>query len=221
MSSSLRRGTLAASALALSVSVLTACGAGNDAQTLQVKPDNPAATEGPVRIQNVHVVTDSEGSDQAVVNARIFNGSKSDQTLEGISMPGSGSTIRLEPGKGGKLVVPSGGSLAIGGEDNASALIEDAPGAGIRDGDNQTLSFELSSTGAVKVDASVVPAKHQYATSGPSISPSQQPSGSPSPGTQGNGAGEAGRQDDGAASGEEGTGSDAGQEQNEGAQHGG
>ncbi|WP_019549215.1 hypothetical protein [Streptomyces sulphureus] len=220
MSSSLRRGTLAASALALSVSVLTACGAGNDAQTLQVNPDNPAATEGPVRIQNVHVVTGGEGSDQAVVNARIFNGSKSDQTLEGISMPGSGSSIQLEPGKGGKLVVPSGGSLAIGGEDNASALIDDAPGAGIRNGDNQTLSFELSSTGAVKVDASVVPAKHQYATSGPSTSPSQQPSGSASPGTQGNGAGEAGQQDEGAATGEE-TGSGAGQQQNEGAQHGG
>ena len=49
MSSSLRRGTLAATALALSVPTLTACGAGNDAQTLEIKPDTAATRVGTSR----------------------------------------------------------------------------------------------------------------------------------------------------------------------------
>ena len=42
VSRSLRRGALAAAAIVFSIASLAACGAGNDAQTLEVKPDNAA-----------------------------------------------------------------------------------------------------------------------------------------------------------------------------------
>ena len=57
MSRSLRRGALAATALAFSIATLSACAAGKDAQTLEIKPDNAATSVGDIKIQNVNVVT--------------------------------------------------------------------------------------------------------------------------------------------------------------------
>lgn len=178
MSSSLRRGTLAASTLALAVATLTACGAGNDAQTLEIKPDNAAAHVGDIKIQNVNVVTGTKGGDAATVTARVFNEGKKDQTLEAVTL--KGTRAKLSPAKGEKkLVVPAGGSLMLGGKNNAAALLEDAKAAGVKDGNAQPVTFDLSSTGAVKLRATVVPATHAYESVGPTSKPSQSPSGSP------------------------------------------
>ncbi|MGP3989587.1 DUF461 domain-containing protein [Streptomyces sp. 3N207] len=185
MSSSLRRGTLAATTLALAAVSLTACGAGNDAQTLEVKPDNAATHVGVIKIQNANLVTDTKGSGEATVTARIFNDGEKDQTLKGIYI--KGTRAELSPAKGKKrLVVPAGGSLALGGKGKASALLTDAEKAGVKDGNAQPLTFDLSRTGPVKLRATVVPAEDAYETVGPSSSPSprtpeQGPSGSGKP----------------------------------------
>ncbi|GAB2779314.1 copper chaperone PCu(A)C [Streptomyces daliensis] len=177
MSSSLRRGTLAATALTLSVLTLSACGAGNDAQTLQIKPDNAAVHVGDIKIQNANVVTAPDGSGAATVTGRIFNDGTKDETLESVTVRGAGQA-KLSPAEGEKKVtVPAGGSLALGGEGNASALLENAGGK-VGNGSAQPVTFSLSSTGAVKLRATVVPATHQYEKSGPSVQPS--PSGSAS-----------------------------------------
>ncbi|MET9863326.1 DUF461 domain-containing protein [Streptomyces smyrnaeus] len=171
MSSSLRRGTLAATTLALAAVSLTACGAGNDAQTLEIKPDNAATHVGVIEIQNANVVTGTTGSDEATVTARIFNDGEKDQVLKGIRT--KGARAELSPAKGEKkLVVPAGGSLALGGKGKASAVFADAEKTGIKDGNAQPLTFDLSRTGAVKLRATVVPAKGAYETVGPSSSPS-------------------------------------------------
>ncbi|MGW8374223.1 DUF461 domain-containing protein [Streptomyces sp. ODS28] len=181
MSSSLRRGTLAATALTLSVLTLSACGAGNDAQTGQVRPDNAAATVGDVKVQNVNIVTAPDGSGPATVTGRVFNDGDKDQELQDLAV---GSVkAKLSPAKGEKkLVVPAGGSLALGGADNAAAELPDAKKAGVADGNAQPVTFDLSSTGPVKLRASVVPANHQWEKVGPSGVPSQgsSPSGKPS-----------------------------------------
>ncbi|MEU3558403.1 DUF461 domain-containing protein, partial [Streptomyces fragilis] len=57
MSSSLRRGALAAAAIAFSIASLAACGAGNNAETLQIKPDLADITVGDIKVQNVAVLT--------------------------------------------------------------------------------------------------------------------------------------------------------------------
>ncbi|MGX9227600.1 hypothetical protein ACWV95_17770 [Streptomyces albus] len=89
MSSSLRRGTLAAATLALAAVSLTACGAGNDAQTLRIRPDNAATHVGDIKIQNVNIVTDPHGSGEATVTARIFNEGSKDQVLKGVTSKGA------------------------------------------------------------------------------------------------------------------------------------
>lgn len=182
MSSSIRRGTLAATALALAVTTLSACGAGNDAETLEIKPDNAATSVGSVKIQNVNIVTPDSGSGPSAVTARIFNQGKKDETLTAITVKGAGGRVKLSPTEGEeKLTVPAGGSLALGGKGNASAELPESGTSKVRDGNAQPVSFDLSRTGKVTLRATVVPAHGDYKRFGPSAEPSPgAPSGSPS-----------------------------------------
>ncbi|MGW1197765.1 DUF461 domain-containing protein [Streptomyces sp. NPDC002536] len=170
MSSSLRRGTLAATALVLSIAPLSACAAGNSAQTLGVKPDNAETSVGDIKLQNINVITqpDQAANGPAVVTGKIFNNGRTDQQLRSITFPGKNVTVKLSPAKGaGALVVPAGGSLTLGGKDNASALLPKGR-EGFKDGDSQQLAFDFSNTGEVKIGAFVYPAKSFFKDWGPS-----------------------------------------------------
>ncbi|MFI6621438.1 DUF461 domain-containing protein [Streptomyces sp. NPDC050528] len=176
MSSSLRRGALAAATIAFSIASLAACGAGNDAQTLEVKPDNAAVSVGTIKVQNALVITQpltesgSEGAGPAVISATLFNTGVKAQTLDSVSVDGAG-TVTLTPAKGkGKLVVPAGGSLVLGGKGNASAALADP--SGIADGNAQKVTFTFSSTGGVSLSAFVVPADSYFTKWGPTSIPS-------------------------------------------------
>ncbi|MFJ4434956.1 DUF461 domain-containing protein [Streptomyces sp. NPDC088923] len=184
MSSSLRRGALAASALAFSIATLAACGAGNNAQTLEVKPDNAATSVGDVKVQNVTVVTQPErdASGPAAILATVFNNSAKAQTLDSIGV--GDEQADLKPAKGsGSLSVPAHGKVIIGGDGNASAKLPSGREA-LNDGDVQEVVFRLSETGTVKIKAYVLPANHYFKGWGPSETPSASPSesasGSPS-----------------------------------------
>ncbi|MFI0780672.1 DUF461 domain-containing protein [Streptomyces sp. NPDC021212] len=188
MSSSLRRGVLAAAAIVVSVAPLSACAAGNDAQTLEVKPDNAATSVGDIKIQNATVVTqpDRTAKGPAVVTARIFNNGDRDETLTAITLPDAKAQAKLHPaGKGaGKVVVPAGGSVILGGEGNASAVVADGREAA-KDGDAQRIVFDLSSTGNVPITAFVVPATSYFKGWGPSELPTPNPSATRPSGTPG------------------------------------
>ncbi|MFJ3950002.1 copper chaperone PCu(A)C [Streptomyces sp. Je 1-4] len=182
MSRSLRRGVLAATVLSLSIATLSACGAGNDAQTLEVKPDNAATSVGDIKIQNANVITQPEvdAKGPAVISATVFNSGAKDQKLTAISVDGTGQTAKLSPADrgSGPITVPAGGSVVIGGAGNPSAVLASGREA-VQDGNAQPLTFKLSSTGQVKISAFVVPAKNYFEGYGPSKVPSA--SGSPSP----------------------------------------
>jgi hypothetical protein len=187
VSSSIRRGTLAATVLALAVVTLSACAAGHDAQTLEVKPDNAATSVGSVKVQNVTIVTPDSGEGPAAVTGRIFNRGSKDETLTAIKVKGTGERVKLRPAKGEKaLTVPAGGSLALGGEGNASAEIPQTAGMkAVRNGNAQPVSFDLSRTGVVTLRATVVPAHGDFRKFGPTVEPSPStssgtPSGTPS-----------------------------------------
>ncbi|MDX2530186.1 copper chaperone PCu(A)C [Streptomyces europaeiscabiei] len=215
MSSSLRRGGLAAAAIAFSIASLAACAAGNNAQTLEVKPDNAATSVGDIKIQNAIVVTQpsTETEGPAVVSATVFNGATTDQTLDSITVDGAG-TAELTPakgeGKGGKVVIPAGGYVVLGGENNASAVLTDVTDA-VKDGNAQRVTFNFSETGEVGLRAFVVPAEHYFEKWGPSdipeapaasASPSESASGSPSASTSGTPAtGEGTTEEEGTAAG--------------------
>ncbi|MFA7768835.1 DUF461 domain-containing protein [Streptomyces sp. NPDC048723] len=184
MSRSLRRGALAATAVVFSIASLAACGAGQEAQTLQIKPDNAAAAKGEIEVQNALVITQGQKGEKgpAVVSATVFNNGTKAETLDGITLPGSKGKVALKPAEGsGKVTVPPLGYVVIGGKGNASAVIEDGA-ATVRDGEVQKVLFQLSSTGGIELEAFVVPATGAYAPFGPTAAPAPAatPSGSPS-----------------------------------------
>ncbi|MFC5879656.1 DUF461 domain-containing protein [Streptomyces virginiae] len=181
MSRSLRRGALAATAVVFSIASLAACGAGKDAQTLQIKPDNAAVTKGDIEIQNALVITQGEKDKKgpAVVSATVFNNGTKAQTLDGITLADGKGKVALKPAEGGgKITVPAGGSVVLGGKGNASAVIENGSEAA-KNGDVQKVVFQLSSTGGVELQAFVVPATGMYAGFGPGAAPSAAPSATP------------------------------------------
>ncbi|MDU0254681.1 DUF461 domain-containing protein [Streptomyces sp. PU10] len=175
MSSSLRRGALAAAAIAFSIASLAACGAGHNAQTLEIKPDHAATTVGDIDVQNAVVITqpDLESTGPAVVAVTLFNNGRSDQTLESVTVPGTGKSAELKPAKGkkGDLVVPAGGRLILGGEGNAAAVLPSSREA-LQDGNAQKITFTFSKTGEVSLRALVVPAESYFTEWGPSDVPS-------------------------------------------------
>jgi hypothetical protein len=173
VSSSLRRGALAATAIALSFGSLSACSAGSDAETLQVKPDNAATTVGDLKLQNIAIVTQSEpeATGPATVTGTIFNKGDEAETLESIILPGTNSQVKLNPAKGsGEIVVPAGGSVLLGGKDNAAAVITEGSEA-VRAGDAQEVVFQFSEEGEVPIEAFVVRATHHYKDFGPTEGP--------------------------------------------------
>ncbi|MFE2607229.1 DUF461 domain-containing protein [Streptomyces mirabilis] len=172
MSSSLRRGALAAAAIAFSIASLAACGAGNNAQTLEVKPDNAATSVGDIKIQNALVITqpDTTSTGPAVVSATVFNNGRTPQTLDSVKIGGDG-VAQITPAKGGgKLTIPAGGHVILGGEGNASAALSN-PGAAVKDGNAQPITFTFSRTGDVKLRAFVVPAESYFTKWGPTNIP--------------------------------------------------
>lgn len=181
MSRSLRRGALAATAVVFSIAALSACGAGNDAQTLGIKPDNAAVTVDDVKIQNALVITQPTpgAKGPAVVSATVFNNGRAPQTLQSIALPGSNAAVVLKPAQGaGPIVVPAGGSVVIGGPGNASATIENGHEAA-KNGDAQKVVFKLSETGDVSLEAFVVPSTSYFKEFGPTeipLPPSATPS---------------------------------------------
>jgi len=183
VSSSLRRGALAAAAIAFSIASLAACGAGNNAQTLEIKPDNASTTVGDIKVQNAVVITqpDAQSTGPAVVAATLFNSGTSAQTLDTITVAGVSEPVELSPAKGkGKLTVPAGGSLVLGGEGNASAVLSGSREA-LKDGAAQKVTFTFSETGDVSLQAFIVPAKSYFEKWGPTDLPSTPAETSPSP----------------------------------------
>ncbi|GAA1350710.1 DUF461 domain-containing protein [Streptomyces beijiangensis] len=185
MSRSLRRGALAASAIVVSIASLSACGSGNDAQTLQVKPDNAATSVGDIKLQNVTVITQPDAATgPAVITGTIFNNGTGPQTLDSIAVKGYDGKVALHAAKGaGPITLPAQSSVTLGGKGNASAVIADGSAAAT-DGNAQLVTFSFSDTGEVPLRAFVVPARSYFEGYGPSSipvtpKPKETPSGTP------------------------------------------
>ncbi|MEU8687155.1 DUF461 domain-containing protein [Streptomyces sp. NPDC048665] len=198
MSSSLRRGALAASAIVFSIASLAACGAGNGSQTLEIKPDNAATKVGNIKVQNALIITqpDLQSTGPAVISATLFNQGVSDETLQSVAIPGTSGTVKLTAAKGQSLTVPAHGSLIIGGQGNASAEVPGGRTA-VQDGNVQKVTFTFSTTGAVSLSAFVVPATSYFDKWGPSTIPSAPATPTGAPGAPGASASTSGKPEKG------------------------
>lgn len=184
MSRSLRHGALAVTAIAFSIVSLSACAAGNNAESLQVRPDNAATSVGTIKVQNAAVITQAEAEAEgpAVVAATLFNDGTEAEVLESITLPGTDARVTLRAAEGsGPVEIPAGGRVVLGGEGNASAVIDEGEAA--QDGAVQQIVFKLSRTGDVGLGAGVFPATDYYKDFGPSALPeAPTPDGTPSAG---------------------------------------
>ncbi|MEW1907085.1 DUF461 domain-containing protein [Kitasatospora sp. NPDC085895] len=170
MSRSLRRGAVAAIVLA-AVLPLSACAAGNQAETLQIKPDNAATSVGQnLRLNNVLLVTakgassDEAGPVNLTVN--IANTGSAPEVLQSVSVEGAGNATFTDA-KGAEvseITIPAGGSVLIGGEGQPAVHLSSAklPLGGYADTD-----FTFKTAGKVGLPVGVVPAEGLYASFGP------------------------------------------------------
>ncbi|MFD9501171.1 DUF461 domain-containing protein [Streptomyces sp. NPDC060035] len=182
MSRSLRHGALAATALVFSIASLSACSAGNNAETLKVRPDNAATAVDHIKIQNANVITQPghETEGPAVVTATLFNNGPGREVLEAITLPGTSATVELHAAKGkGPVVIPAGGRVILGGKGNASAVIADGSQVG-QDGGVQQVVFQFSETGDIGLGSMIVPATGFFKGFGPSTLPVPKPTPKPS-----------------------------------------
>lgn len=182
----LRRGVLAVASLALATASLSACAAGNDAASLDVKPDNPETSAGGVQIQNGVVIVGESGDEPVVVSASLTNNTSKAQKLESVTVEGAGGGFTLAGADGqGDITVPAGGTVLLGGEGNPSATLDGSADAVAKAvGTYRTVTFTFSDSGKVPLEANVVPDTGYYAdfagTPAPAVSPSES---APAPGS--------------------------------------
>ncbi|MER6303591.1 DUF461 domain-containing protein [Kitasatospora sp. NPDC001539] len=159
MSRSLRRGSIAAIA-AIAIASLSSCAAGNTPDTLQIKPDNAAATVGTnLRLNNIVLVTgagtstDYTGPVNVVVN--ISNTATTPAELQSIAVGTSSATFADAAGAPlSSIVIPAGGSVSVGGQGNPSATV---PAASVRVGGFATTTFTFKDGQKVDAQAAVSP----------------------------------------------------------------
>ncbi|MEV7772808.1 DUF461 domain-containing protein [Kitasatospora sp. NPDC086791] len=178
MSRSLRRGSIAAIA-AIAIASLSSCAAGNTPDTLQIKPDNAAATLGTnLRLNNIVIVTgagtsgDYTGPANVVVN--IANTGEVPAELQSITVDTSAAAFADAAGAPlTGIVIPAGGAVAIGGQGNPSALVASAA---VHVGGFAETTFTFKDGQKVSAQASVSPdGKGLYKGYGPTPSASVTP----------------------------------------------
>ncbi|MEV7182828.1 DUF461 domain-containing protein [Kitasatospora sp. NPDC093102] len=190
MSRSLRRGSIAAIA-AIAIASLSSCAAGNTPDTLQIKPDNAAATVGTnLRLNNIVVVTGEgtagnyTGPANVVVN--IANTADTPAELKSVTV-GNGAAATFTDAAGAPLssiVVPAGGSVAIGGQGNPSATVASAT---VSVGGFAPTVFTFKDGQKVEAQAGVSPDSGEngrglYKGFGPTPSPTATPAKTTTPG---------------------------------------
>ncbi|MFD8594763.1 DUF461 domain-containing protein [Kitasatospora sp. NPDC059646] len=196
MSRSLRRGAAAALVLAAIVP-LSACAAGNDADTLQIKPDNAATSIGnEVKLNNIVVVAPAgsagEYSGPVAVTANIANTApKDDLVLTSVKVGGTAATLTDEHGaQVSQITIKAGQSVLLGGKDGAAGA--QVSGAKLSVGGYADTTFTFKTAGEVSAPANVQPASGLYQGFGPqgksTSSPSAGATSSPSPGATASGS---------------------------------
>lgn len=160
-----RARALAVLAVLAAVPLVTGCGAGFGATTIQAyaPSDGVLVVTGDLKLQNVLVVADAAGT-TGVVSAAIANIGTKDDRLVGITSPNG----QVDLTGGGDL--PAGSSLSLGAGSATSATIS---GLTKLAGEAITLRFTFRRADPVTVRTVVVRAAGEYA----SITPAPTASG--------------------------------------------
>ncbi|MFJ4677333.1 MULTISPECIES: DUF461 domain-containing protein [unclassified Kitasatospora] len=183
MSRSLRRGAVAAIVLAAIVP-LAACAAGNDASTLQIKPDNAATAIGSdVKLNNIVVVTPGgtagEYTGPANVTVNVANTGDSPEVLTSLKVGDTAAKLTDKSGAAvDSIALAPGESVLLGAEGGPLAAV---PNADVSVGGYVRTTFTFKNAGEVSANANVQPADGLYEGYGPAKASPSAPA-SPSTG---------------------------------------
>ncbi|WP_282206099.1 DUF461 domain-containing protein [Kitasatospora fiedleri] len=169
MSRSLRRGAVAAIVLAAIVP-LAACAAGNDASTLQIKPDNAATAIGSdVKLNNIVVVTPGgtagEYTGPANVTVNVANTGDGPEVLTSLKVGDTAAKLTDKSGAAvDSIALAPGESVLLGAEGGPLAAV---PNADVSVGGYVKTTFTFKNAGEVSANANVQPADGLYEGYGP------------------------------------------------------
>ncbi|MFJ5883566.1 DUF461 domain-containing protein [Kitasatospora cineracea] len=169
MSRSLRRGAVAAIVLA-AILPLAACATGNDASTLQIKPDNAATSIGNgVKLNNIVVVTEAGSAGAytgpATVTVNIANAGTADDVLTSVKIGDATAKLTDENGAAVSTVdLKAGQSVLLGAEGSPVAQVS---GSQLSVGGYAKTTFTFEKAGEVSIQANVQPAVGSYEGFGP------------------------------------------------------
>lgn len=163
------RKALAAALLVIAPALaLAGCGAGNDAETLQIAPDTPATTLGSLKVQNVVLVSPAVGrGGPLAVTGSIFNGGTAPDQLQqvGINELPQPAVFTPTPQRPEMRIGPNE-SLQLGGPGNATAVVPN-PADLVTAGQSRRVTFRFARQGEVTLWVPVQPATGIYAGFGP------------------------------------------------------
>ncbi|MDR3035511.1 MAG: DUF461 domain-containing protein, partial [Kitasatospora sp.] len=195
MSRSLRRGAVAAIVLA-AILPLAACATGNDASTLQIKPDNAATSVGNgVKLNNIVVVTEAGSAGAytgpATVTVNIANAGTADDVLTSVKIGDATAKLTDENGAPVSSVdLKVNQSVLLGAEGSPVAQVASTQ---LSVGGYVKTTFTFEKAGEVSAQANVQPAVGSYEGFGPKkAAPSASTSASASAGASAPAAGASG-----------------------------
>jgi len=142
----------------------SACAAGGNAATLQVKPDHAAGQTGSMLAQNVVVVVDPATGAAQLTGTIINSGTDADQ-LTAVNINGTPVALSYP------LSIGSKSALNLGADKGVKLVLPAAKGAKpvVQAGANSDVNLTFSANGALKLAAAVESNTGVYAAYQPSI----------------------------------------------------
>jgi hypothetical protein len=184
----LHRGAVAA-AFALAVGAgVTGCGAGFQAESYRVDPDNAEASVGGLLIRNL-VMVKAEDAEVAGISGTFVNRGSTADVLERIQVApgqdaagGQGGTISISPA----LEVPANSAVTVGAGESPPLTVPDA--AELQVGTFVTMTLTFRQAGPVELAVPLEDAHDYYASIAPTPTPAatmQSPAATPGATTPG------------------------------------
>ncbi|MBS2962322.1 hypothetical protein KGA66_04640 [Actinocrinis puniceicyclus] len=181
------RAGLATAAVLLTVAPLaSACGAGFNAASTQVKPNSGNGATGALKVNNVWVVLDPNSGNAEVIGS-VSNGGTTDVNWPDVQVNGASAQI-VPGGAGGSAAASAPASPATGiaagdavnfGQPGQPQI--QLPGGGLTLGDLTQVTFSFGAAGSVTVPAQIEPNSGNFAAYDPNpASPSASASASTS-----------------------------------------
>jgi hypothetical protein len=181
----LHRGALPAALLLALGAGVTGCGAGTNAQSYLIDPDNAEATVGNMLVRNL-VMVKTEEAPAAGISGTFLNQGSTPDVLETIQIDpgqdaagGQAGSISISPG----LEVPAFSAVSVGAGNSPPLVVPNAEELHV--GTFVTMTLTFREAGVIELQVPLEDAVEYYATIVPTAAATPAGTGTPGPGATG------------------------------------